>query len=86
MKKAEEIANEVVSNLSFSTNRMFNGRLVGEQFFAAEFIAGAIKADRWGMAASISMRDVRLHAGEGRLSYGQILDAVNMILRDRARP
>jgi hypothetical protein len=85
MKTPEQIAAEVVDQLSFSTNRMMNGRLVGEQYFAAEAIAQAIKVDRARMAGSITMNHIRQHAGEGRLGYGTILWAVNHILGERAR-
>jgi hypothetical protein len=46
MKTPEQIANEVVADLCFSTNRMLNGRLVGEQYFAAQAIARAIAEER----------------------------------------
>lgn len=46
MKKPMEIALEVVAGLSFSSNRMVNGRLVGEQHFAAQAIASAIEQER----------------------------------------
>lgn len=85
MKTPEQIAAEVVEQLHFSSNRMLNGRLVGEQYFAAEAIAQAIKVDRAQMAGSIGMGDIRLHTGEGRLGYGTILWAVNLILGNRAR-
>jgi hypothetical protein len=84
MKTPEQIAIEVVDQLSFSSNRMVNGRLVGEQYFAAEAIAQAVKVDRAQMAGSITMNMIRLHPGEGRLGYGDILHAVNLILRNRA--
>lgn len=86
MKRAEEIASEIVDGLSFSSNRMFNGRLVGEQYFAAEAITRAIMLDRMQMAGTITMNEIRLLTGEGRLSYGTILWAVNKILSERATP
>jgi hypothetical protein len=46
MKTPEEIANEVVDQLSFSSNRMVNGRLIGEQYFAAQYVADAVRAER----------------------------------------
>jgi hypothetical protein len=84
MKTPEQIALEIVNDLSFSSNRMVNGRLIGEQYFAAEAIAQAIKVDRAQMAGSVTMNMIRLRAGEGRLSYGDILFAVNGILLQRA--
>ncbi len=42
----EQIACRIVDKLSFSSNRMLNGRLVGEQYFAAIAIAEAIRAER----------------------------------------
>lgn len=86
MKRAEEIASEIVDGLHFSSNRMVNGRLVGEQHFAADAIARAIKLDRLQMAGTITMNEIRLRTGEGRLSYGTILWAVNKILSERATP
>ena len=46
MKTPEQIANEVVNQLSFSSNRMVNGRMIGEQYFAAQYVADAIRAER----------------------------------------
>lgn len=46
MRSPEEIAQEIVNKFSWSSNRMLNGRLVGEQYFVAQAIADAIKADR----------------------------------------
>lgn len=85
MRPADHIAAEVVDGLSFSSNRMLNGRLVGEQYFAADAIGRAIKLDRLHMAGSIGMKEIRKHAGPGRLGYGIILWAVNQILAERAR-
>lgn len=85
MQKPEEIASDVVSGLSFSSNRMLDGRLVGEQYFAHDAIRRAILVDRAAMAQPITLVDVRLHAGQGRLSYDDILEAVNDILRERAK-
>ncbi len=65
MKTPEQIANEIVDQLSFSSNRMVNGRLIGEQYFAARAIAEAIRADRAALTAKITMQDVRLVPGEG---------------------
>jgi hypothetical protein len=45
-KTPERIASEIVEGLNFSSNRMLNGRLVGEQYFAAQAIAAAINAER----------------------------------------
>ncbi len=45
-RAAVDIAAEIVNGLSFSTNRMVNGRLVGEQHFAAQAIANAIREER----------------------------------------
>lgn len=45
-KTPEQIASEIVEGLSFSSNRMLNGGLVGEQYFAAHAIAIAIQAER----------------------------------------
>lgn len=84
MKPAEEIAAEIVDGLSFSSNRMLNGRLVGEQYFAADAIMRAIKIDRLQMAGTITMGEIRKHTGDGRLAYGTILWAVNQILGERA--
>lgn len=42
----EQIAADVVNCLSFSSNRMVNGRLVGEQHFAYEAIVKAIREER----------------------------------------
>lgn len=42
----EEIASSIVEKLNFSSNRMLNGRLVGEQCFAANAIADAIRNER----------------------------------------
>jgi hypothetical protein len=42
----EQIASRIVEGLSFSSNRMVNGRLVGEQYFAALAIAEAIRLER----------------------------------------
>lgn len=42
----EMIAEQIVANLSLSSNRMLNGRLVGEQHFAYEAIVAAIRQDR----------------------------------------
>lgn len=84
VKSPDDVAEEIVSGLSFSSNRMLNGRLVGEQYFAAEAIAGAIKFDRMRMASTITMGEVRKHAGQGRLGYDTILWAVNEILKERS--
>ncbi|RZN21957.1 hypothetical protein [Bradyrhizobium sp. Leo121] len=84
MKSAEQIATDIVDQLSFSSNRMWNGRLVGEQYFAHEFIRKAVESDRHVITAPITMSDIRLVAGEGRLSQGQIVNAVNTILRQRS--
>jgi hypothetical protein len=46
VKTPEQIAREIVDRLSFSSNRMVEGRLVGEQYFAALAIAEAITAER----------------------------------------
>ena len=46
MKTPEQIADEVINELRFSTNRMLDGRLVGEQHFAALAIAEAIRRER----------------------------------------
>lgn len=46
MKSPEQVALEVVDQLSFSSNRMVGGRLVGEQYFAAQAIAGAVSKER----------------------------------------
>lgn len=86
MKPADHIAVEIVDGLSFSSNRMLNGRLIGEQHFAADAIKRAIELDRLQMAGSINMKEIRKHAGPGRLGYGIMLWAVNQILADRARP
>lgn len=42
----QQIAAEIVNGLSFSSNRMVGGRLVGEQHFAYEAIAKAIQDER----------------------------------------
>lgn len=46
MKTPEQIALEVTERLSFSSNRMLHGRLVGEQYFAAQAIADALRQER----------------------------------------
>lgn len=46
MKTPDQIAAEVVNDLSFSSNRMVNGRLIGEQYFAAQAIADAVRNER----------------------------------------
>lgn len=46
MKTPDQIAAEVVNGLSFSSNRMVNGRLIGEQYFAAQAVADAVRAER----------------------------------------
>lgn len=46
MNTPEQIALDIVGVLSFSSNRLLNGRLVGEQYFAAQAIADAIRAER----------------------------------------
>jgi hypothetical protein len=46
MKSPEDVAAEVVNGLSFSSNRMVNGRLIGEHYFAAQAVADAIRAER----------------------------------------
>lgn len=46
MKTPDQIALEVVDQLSFSSNRMLNGRLVGEQYFATMAVADAITTER----------------------------------------
>lgn len=46
MKAPEEIAREIVEGLSFSSNRMLDGRFVGEQYFAHAAILDAINAER----------------------------------------
>jgi hypothetical protein len=85
MKPAEEIAAEIVNGLSFSSNRMLNGRLVGEQYFAADAITRAIKLDRLYMASSMTMGEVRRHlGGKKRPTHEEIMDAVNAILQSRA--
>ena len=53
---------------------------------AADAITRAIKLDRLQMAGTITMDEIRLRTGEGRLSYGTILWAVNKILSERATP
>lgn len=45
-KTPEQIASEIIEGLSFSSNRMLNGRFFGEQHFAAQAIATAIRAER----------------------------------------
>lgn len=45
-KTPEQIASEIVNGLHFSSNRVVNGRLVGEQCFAFEAIVAAIRAER----------------------------------------
>lgn len=42
----QQVATEIVNGLSFSSNRMVGGRLVGEQHFAHEAIAKAIQDER----------------------------------------
>lgn len=84
MKRPDQIAAEIVNDLSFSSNRMVNGRLIGEQYFAADAIMRAIKLDRLEMAGTITMNEIRLHVGEGRLSQKDILAGVNAILKSRA--
>lgn len=85
MKPADHIAAEIVNDLSFSSNRMINGRLIGEQHFAADAIRRAIEVDRLQMAGSITMGEIRKHTGPGRIGYGLMLWAVNQILAERAR-
>lgn len=46
MKTPDQIAADVVEGLSFSSNRMVNGRLIGEQYFAAQAVADAVRAER----------------------------------------
>lgn len=46
MKTPTQIAEQIVGELSFSSNRMLDGRLVGEQYFAAEAIKAAIETER----------------------------------------
>lgn len=46
MKTPEQIATDICDGLSFSSNRMVEGRLVGEQYFAAQAIAAAIQDER----------------------------------------
>jgi hypothetical protein len=45
-KTPEQIAAEIVNGLSFTSNRLLDGRLVGEQYFAAQAIVSAIRAER----------------------------------------
>lgn len=54
MRTPEQIAADICDGLSFSTNRMHNGRLVGEQYFASQAIYAAIKAERDRYAPLIS--------------------------------
>jgi hypothetical protein len=42
----DAIAADIVNGLCFSSNRMRNGRLVGEQHFAYEAIQAALAAER----------------------------------------
>lgn len=46
METPETVAARVIDGLSFSSNRMVNGRLIGEQHFAAQAIADAIRCER----------------------------------------
>ncbi|SFM24530.1 hypothetical protein SAMN03159423_0207 [Bradyrhizobium sp. NFR13] len=85
MKPADHIAAEVVEGLSFSSNRMHNGRLIGEQHFAFDAVKRAIELDRLHMAGSITMGEIRKHTGPGRIGYELMLWAVNQILTERAR-
>lgn len=45
-KTPEEIASEIVGKLNFTSNRIVNGRWVGEQYFAKQAIAEAIRDER----------------------------------------
>ena len=46
MKSPEQIAADLVSKFSWSSNRILNGRLVGEQYFVAQAVADAVRAER----------------------------------------
>jgi hypothetical protein len=46
MSSPEAIAADIVNGLCFSSNRMRNGRLVGEQHFAFEAIQSALAVER----------------------------------------
>jgi len=45
-KPVEETATEIVNGLSFSSNRMVKGRMIGEQHFAYDAIVAALKDER----------------------------------------
>lgn len=46
MKMADQIASEICGKLSFTSNRMVQGRMIGEQHIAHDLIADAIYRDR----------------------------------------
>lgn len=46
LRTPEQIAAEIVKRLHFSSNRMVDGKLVGEQHFAMIEIAEAIRIER----------------------------------------
>jgi hypothetical protein len=81
MKTPDQIAAEVVNGLSFSSNRMVNGRLIGEQYFAAQAVADAVRAER---AEIQRLRDALFSIQCQQLDYATDKRRTAQTLRQRA--
>lgn len=81
MKSPDQIACDVVDKLSFSSNRMVNGRLIGEQYFAAQAIADAVRQER---AEIQHLREALFSIQCAQLNYGSDARRSAKTLRKRA--
>lgn len=63
---------------------MTNGMQEQQERINAEMAKGPQPGSPAALSAPITMQDVRLVAGEGKLPAWAVLDAVNVILRRRA--
>jgi hypothetical protein len=68
VKTPEQIAAGIVNQISWSSNVMRNGRLIGEQHVVAEAVAAAIRAERDRCADIPEKRAQVLICGRRRVS------------------
>jgi hypothetical protein len=59
-------------------------RLRTERAYIAETLYGELRTDNARLRAPITMQDIRLCAGEGKLSAATVLQATNAVLRMRS--
>ena len=59
-------------------------RLRTERAYIAETLYGELRAEIEQLRAPITMQDIRLCAGEGKLSAATVLQATNAVLRMRS--